>query len=153
MEPLDIGKMKKRAAEQASASFEKRPFLFVRDPQKGKPDAAYRVKIDGVFRQYTGKESQQLRDAIDVQVIEVVDDSEAPKGSATLDVTREVLKNKLSADGKGVTPPQKDKVFSIMCLGKPKGKKYYDYLVIEETSALRAPSLVTIVKQHGSINV
>lgn len=147
--PLDIGAIKKATKEQQSAgTFEKRPFLFVRDPEKGKPDAAYRIQIDGAFRQYVSKEAQRTRDALDVIVLEVVNDSEAPKGAATIDCTRKVLKNKLSTDGKGTTAFEKGKVFDVMCLGKVKGKDYYDYAVLPVESTLRAPSLILLARNR-----
>src|SRR4030042_6606664 len=103
MEPLDIDAMKK-AAKESESTKETRPFLLIKPPTFNKKtkeieeDYAYRVKIDvpeskPLIRQITGKTSQRVSDVIDVEVLAVINDDEAPYGKATMFVTHKVLRD------------------------------------------------------------
>ena len=132
---LNIEAMDK-AAESVKKDYEDLPFLWVKAPE-GDTRSAYRVEIVGDFRKFTGKQSGIVHDCIDVKILEVVNDAEAPKGKASMEL-KAVLKSKLEEIAK--TEPLKGRVFDISNRGKPKGKKYYDFIVLSAVGALRLPT-------------
>jgi hypothetical protein len=129
--PLDIEAMKKEAETKKA---EGRPFLFPKAPEKNK-QFAYRVKRDGELRKAPFKSGDAP--IIDVVLLESVNDSTFEKNAkVTLVLSHDVLKKKMEEIGFFTTP---NATADLMNAGKPKNKKYYDYVVIKRDVAEFAP--------------
>lgn len=156
--PLDIAALKKKAEEERKnapqGDYEKKPLLFVKKPD-GTTNSAYRVKIDGEsksrgIRTFVGHESQIEHTCIDVVVLDVVNDSEAPaKGPATM-VLKSVLLSKLKQAAGSDTNDVSSifgKVFDVMNVGKPKGKRYFDFILVPAEQTMH---IATVFGSLGS---
>jgi glycerol kinase len=127
---LSMHELEEAYKAQKTAGYENRPIFLPKPPDKD-TKFAYRLTIDGQFRKLTSRR-QITWDVIDVKIIETVNDEDTKTGIASM-LCHDVLKKSLEKFGAEL----KGQTFDVMNMGKPDGKRYYDFIVRKAEGTLR----------------